>query len=429
MNRRHFLKGTTLAAAPLFLPRSLFGSSSPSNTINLGFIGMGGQGQGRNLRGFISNENVRVIAVCDCHLKRARQAKRAVDKTYQNKECALYQDFRDLLAREDIDAVVISTPDQWHVPMSLMALEAGKHVFCEKPTLTIVEGRDLVGAFAASDRVFQWGIEDRTMTKYYLLAGWARSGLIGDIHEVNCTLPKHDPFSREEPVAPPKELDWNLWLGPAPFVEYTPSALDMFHWRLNSDYGGGMLSDWGTHLCDTAQVGLGVDETGPVEAFGTSRELDSSAWNTDTPIDFELTLKYENGAELHVADNATYKTLLLEFKGSNGWVRCTGWDGKLEASDPTILRTRNFGPEANYWPKPKVEHEDFIDAIVAGHRETAYDPEAGHRLCTALHVGHIALREGHRVGWDPREESFTTDRTSNEASKVYTREDRDWENA
>ncbi|MEM7791777.1 MAG: Gfo/Idh/MocA family oxidoreductase [Verrucomicrobiota bacterium] len=429
MNRRHFIKSASLASAPLLLPSYVLGQNSPSNKINLGFIGMGGQGKGRNLKGFIGNDNVRVVAVCDCHKTRAKQGKKAVDKTYKNKDCAVYQDFRELLARDDIDAVVISTPDQWHVPMSMMALEAGKHVFCEKPTLTIMEGREMVEAFKAKDRVFQWGIEDRTMTKYYLLAGWARSGLIGDVREVNCTLPKHDPFKREAPVAVPSELDWNLWLGPAPFVDYTPSAMDMFHWRLNSDYGGGMLSDWGTHLCDTAQVGLGVDETGPVEAFGTCRELDPKEWNTDTPVDFDLTLRYANGAEMHVADNSTYKTLLLEFKGTDGWVRCTGWDGKLEASDPKIMRTREFAPEANYWPQPKVEHDDFIDAIVAGHQNTAYHPESGHRLCTALHVGHIALREGRTVGWDPQSESFTTDKAANESSKIYQRAQRDWENA
>ncbi|MEM6912308.1 MAG: Gfo/Idh/MocA family oxidoreductase [Verrucomicrobiota bacterium] len=430
MNRRNFLKKSTLAAAaPWVVPSSVLGANSPSNQITLGFIGMGGQGKGRNLKGFITQDRVQVLAVCDCDQTRAKQAKKIVDKTYQNKDCAMYQDFRELLARDDLDGIVISTPDQWHVPMSLMALEAGKHVFCEKPSLTITEGRDLVTAFAAKDRVFQWGIEDRSLAKYHWLAGWARSGLLGEVYEVNCTLPKHEPFKREDPVAVPKNLDWNLWLGPAPFVDYTPSALDMFHWRLNSDYGGGMLTDWGTHLCDTGQIGLGFDSTGPVEAFGKCRELDPKVWNTDTPVDFEVTLKYANGAQMHVSDSSTYKELLLEFKGTDGWVKCTGWYGVLEASDREILRTRTFGPEANYWPQPKVEHEDFIDAIVAGHKETAYHPEAGHRLCSALHLGHLALREGRTVGWDPLTESFTTDKAANEASVIYRRQARDWESA
>ncbi|MEM9446032.1 MAG: Gfo/Idh/MocA family oxidoreductase [Verrucomicrobiota bacterium] len=427
MNRRTFLKTSCLAMAPLVLPSGLLRGQSPSNKITLGFIGMGSQGIRRNLNSFLRLKNTKVLAVSDCHIKRANSAKKVVDKAYENKDCVVYQDFREVINRNDIDAVVISTPDHWHVPMCNMAIEADKDVFCEKPTLTIKEGDELVEKASKKQTVFQWGIEDRYLQKYYYLAGWARSGLIGEISKVTCKLPSVSPFKREEPAPVPKGLDWNLWLGPAPYTDYTPSALDIMHWRLNSDYSGGMLTDWGTHLCDTAQIGIGMEESGPIEVFGESRTLDPKEFHSDAPVDFKVTYRYANGCEMFVSDSAEkIRQVLIEFEGTKGWVRCLGWDGKLEASDPNIMKVRSFGPEANYWQRPPMEQEDFINAVIS-REKPIYHAEAGNSLCTMLHIGHIALREGRKVGWDPKSKSFTTDKQANESSIIYQRKSRTWD--
>ena len=155
----------------------------------------------------------------------ADAAKDIVDETYGNSNCAAYQDFREIIGRDDIDAVVISTPDHWHVPMSMMALRAGKDVFCEKPSLTITEGRELVEEGTRLGKVFQWGIEDRSLIKYWMLAGLARTGAIGEVHSVECGQPNKPLFDLEDPVPVPDDLDWNLWLGPALLMPNTRRPL------------------------------------------------------------------------------------------------------------------------------------------------------------------------------------------------------------
>ena len=322
ISRRCFFKRAGLItagiSAPLILPSGLLGKNAPSKKVTLGFIGMGGQGAGRNLGTFLGQPDVLVLAVCDVRKSAADNAKKLVDKNYQNSDCLVFQDFREMIGRKDIDAIVISTPDHWHVPLSLAALREGKDVFSEKPSLTITEGRELVNEVAKRKAVFQWGIEDRSLIKYHRLAGWVRSGAIGKLQSIHVTLNRKEPFLKDEVVPVPDGLDWNMWLGPAPFHPYTATRTEKQTWRSIIDYSGGSLTDWGAHLVDTAQVGAGMNESGPVEVSGTARILDPKVYQSNAPVDYNLHYRYANGVDMFVKDGLVD----IKFVGSDGWVRC-----------------------------------------------------------------------------------------------------------
>ena len=386
---------------------------------------MGGQGVRMNLAGFLMDDRAHVLAVCDCKLSAADAAKSIVDEAYGNSDCAVYQDFRDIIGRDDIDAVVISTPDHWHVPMSMMALRAGKDVFCEKPSLTITEGRELVDKAASLGKVFQWGIEDRSLIKYWMLAGLARTGAIGEVHSVECGQPNKPMFKLEDPVPVPDDLDWNLWLGPAPYAEYTPTVTDPQRWRQHVDYSGGSLTDWGAHLCDTAQIGIGMDDSGPVEILGTSKEMAKNSYVT-APSGYDVLFRYSNDATIRVRDTA--RKIFIRFEGTEGWIQCEKWNGELSASDMNLFRNLKLEEHPDFWPRPPSEQRNFTDAVLS-RGQTTYHAEAGHRLSSALHLGHLAIRSGKTVHWNPDEERFAKDAKEHKKSIIYRRRSRDWERA
>jgi len=424
LSRRKVLGGLAAVSAPLIIPARLLGKDAPSKKITLGFIGMGGQGKGRNLTTFLNQPDTTVLAVCDVFRSRAAKAKQRVDKAANSSDCKAYQDFRELLARDDLDAIVISTPDHWHVPLSMAALKAGKDVFSEKPSLTIIEGRELANEVAKRNAVFQWGIEDRHLIKYHRLAGWVRSGAIGKLEKIEVSLVNKGPRPNDDPAPVPDDLDWNLWLGPAPFRDYTPTITGAQNWRNVIDYSGGSLTDWGSHLIDTAQVGARMDRSGPVEISGTGQELDSAKFQSNVPVNYKVRYRYSDGVEMEVADGGVD----IRFIGTKGWVRCEGWNGKWSASDNEILRIQEFGEDAGYWPRPEIEHRDFLDSMKS-RKPPAYHVEAGHRLSTALHLGHLAIRSGRTIQWDPAKEEFTAGDTESTKSIIYQRESRDWEKA
>ncbi|MGB6223517.1 Gfo/Idh/MocA family oxidoreductase [Haloferula sp.] len=419
--RRKVLGGLAATAAPLIIPSRLLGKNAPSNKITLGFIGMGLQGTGRNLTSFKNQSDAVTLAVCDVRMSSALKAKQIVDQHHGNSDCLACQDFRELIARDDIDAIVISTPDHWHVPLSMAALQAGKDVFCEKPSLTITEGRKLVDEVAARKAVFQWGIEDRSLIKYHRLAGWARSGMLGQLKSIEVVLPYKQPYPKEAPAPVPDDLDWNLWLGPAPFHPYTPRRTDPQHWRMIKDYSGGNITDWGSHLIDTAQVGARMEASGPVEISGSSEMPDSETSESSVPVHCDLHYRYPNGVEMSVKDG----DVDIKFVGTDGWARCKGWNGQWSASNHEMLRIDKFPPEAEFWPLPPIEHRDFLDAVKS-RGKPAYHVEAGHRLATTLHLGHLAARSGRTIRWDPEKEAFPIDDTESAKSFIYRRPARDW---
>ena len=275
INRRDFLKATSMlsAAAPFILPSKVWAADdAPSNRLTMGFIGMGTQS-----RGLLSNflaQQTRVLAVCDVDTTRRNDAKQKVDKRYGNQDCAAYNDFREIIARKDIDAVCIATPDHWHAIPTLAALRSGKDVYCEKPlTHNIHEAVEVLKAVDANGRVLQTGSMQRSSNEFRVACELVRNGVIGEVEKVECSFgdPGRPCDLPEEPLEP--GLDWNLWCGPAPSRPYSsvlsPRGIHkgIPAWRDYLDYGSGGVGDWGAHHIDIAQWGLGMDDSGPVEVI------------------------------------------------------------------------------------------------------------------------------------------------------------------
>jgi predicted dehydrogenase len=423
--RRSFLtSGITgiiaTAAAPQIVSSRILGQNAPTKRVTLGFIGVGTHGLGYNLMSFLQQDDCQVVAVCDVFASRRARARQAVDKHYGTTGCSEIADFRDLLARRDIDVAVISTPDHWHVVMAQMALAAGKMVFCEKPTMTIVEGRELADDVAKRKALFAAGLEDRSVIQYHKLAEVVRNGGIGKLQRIKVGLPTKPIFPREAPAPVPADLNYEMWLGPAPYRPYTPSLTDAQVWRQIRDFSGGSLTDWGAHLVDTAQVANFSENSGPVAVTGKG-VIPPNSINT-VPQTYELTYAYANGVILEVVSS----DVSIRFEGTDGWVGSKGWQGRLEGSDVNVFR-KTYDPATNkIWPRRPREHRDFLDSIKTG-QPAMYTAEALHRLSTTLHLGAIAMELGRPLKWDPVGELFPDDAKANALRTRSRRED--WKRA
>jgi len=414
ISRRTFLTSSAAAVSAPFISRL---SAKPSSMLTLGFIGVGGHGHGHNLRSFLREKSCRAVAACDVFKSRVDRAKNTINQAYGNNGCQGYGDFRELLARKDIDAVVISTPDHWHVPISMAALEAGKDVFCEKPTLTIAEGRELVKAVNKHKAVFQTGLEDRSLQPYHLLCEAVRNGMVGDLKHIDVELPVHTKVYKEVKQKPPSELDWNMWLGPAPWAEYSPQRVDWMGWRMIRDYSGGILTDWGAHIVDTAQVANFSEKSGPVSIEGKGG-IPEGVMNTAKQT-FDITYKFGNGVTMRVRSGG----VRLHFEGSEGWCGNKGWRGGLLAHDPKIFKAEH--KKNKMWPRPASEHRNFLDCVKS-RKPTTYTAEDLHRLSTTLHLGAIAMELERKLEWNPETEAFVKDCKAND---LRSREPRDWASA
>jgi predicted dehydrogenase len=302
MKRRNFLKNitsaaTTAFAAPTFIPSTIFASNAPSDRITLAFIGTGKQGTFL-MRAFLNEPGTQVVAACDVDSLKLARGKKMVEDKYGDQTrsgkfqgCQATKDFREIYSREDIDAVVIATPDHWHAIQSTWALRSGKDVYCEKPlALTVVEGRTMADETRRSGRVFQTCSMQRSDQSFRFACELVRNGYIGEIKlaQVDVGGPPIDCLLPSEPL--PDYLDWNLWIGPSQMRPYHSElsphiSNDIFpHWRSFKEYGGGGMTDWGAHHFDIVQWALGMDQSGPVEIFPPGHDGHKV-----------LTYKYANG--------------------------------------------------------------------------------------------------------------------------------------
>ncbi|HRK36596.1 MAG TPA: Gfo/Idh/MocA family oxidoreductase [Candidatus Hydrogenedentes bacterium] len=405
-SRREFLKSSATASALAFASvhakAQQNASSSANAQITLGCIGVGFHGIGWNLKAFLEIPDARVLAVCDVFKSRQEKARAMVNAAYENSDCAMYTDFREILARKDIDAVVISTPDHWHVLMSVMAARAGKDVFCEKPTLNVSQGQVLIEEMTRTGVVYQGGIEDRSVDQYYRIAEIARNGAIGKVQRILVTLPEGVVFDKEQEAPVPEGLDYDLWLGPAPFTPYTSSKLGAQEWRNVWDYSGGKLTDWGAHMIDTAQVAIFEEHGGPLEIDGTG-EFPKDALST-TATKYEIHYRYKNDVEMIVKSGGEG----IRIEGTDGWIECPQWRAPLAASKAEILEAVFSADESKMWPKPPTEHVEFIQAV-KDRAKPIYTPTAIHRLSTTMHLGNISMRLGRKLNWDPVKEMIAND--------------------
>jgi predicted dehydrogenase len=408
--RRVFLKQTAgLLTTPFLVPASALGVNgtvAPSNRITIGFIGCGDHGTTWNLSYYLRLPAAQVIAVCDVDRHHLQRAKETVDDRYHNEDCASTQDFRDILARQDIDAVMISTPDHWHTLISLLAVHAGKDVQCEKPTLTINEGKLLIQTVRKRQKVFQTSTEDRSVPEYHRMAELVRNGRIGKLERIEVVLPKQpDRAGDPTPQPVPPELDYDMWLGPAPFAPYTKDRVH-FNFRWIWDYSGGIICDWGAHLFDTAQWANDTERSGPVEVEGTGTFWTDGLYNTVK--DYDVTYRYANGVVMTCKPGDPS----IKFIGTDGWVGNVGWRAPVKASSPEILNSKIGPEELHLYTNPAGEHDDFLRCVKS--RKDPYFPvDIGHRVSTVCHLANIAIKLGRKLRWDPEREQFLNDDSAN----------------
>jgi len=424
ITRRQLLKSSAAAAcvfisAPTILPAKVFGAEAPSNRITVGMIGMGRQAYYSNLKSFLVASDVQVVAVCDVDSWRLDNARKAVEEHYGKertagtfKGCSVFRDFRELLDRSDIDAVMISTPDHWHVPMAIAAAKAGKDICCEKPlTLSIASGRALSDTVRRYNRVFRTDSEFRSHACFQRACELVLNGRIGKVHTIRTGVPAGDVGGRPEPQMPvPQELDYDMWLGPAPYAPYTLNRVhprqsyDRPGWMRVPDYCEGMVTNWGAHLNDIAQWGNGTDRTGPVEVAGSGKYPRDGLWNV--LLSFELQYKYANGVKLFYSISQPH----VRFEGTEGWIQADYNDRSLKAEPESILKLP-IGPDEIHLPL-KSEKRDFIDAVKT-RGQTLADAEVGHRTNSLCQIGHIAIQLGRKLRWDPDDEKFINDDAAN----------------
>jgi myo-inositol 2-dehydrogenase / D-chiro-inositol 1-dehydrogenase len=295
--------------------------------------------------------------------------------------------------------------------MSVMALRAGKDVQCEKPTLTIDEGKILIETVRQNGRVFQTSTEDRSIPVYHRMAELVRNGRIGKLRKIEVILPRQPNKPGDPTPQPvPPGLDYEMWLGPAPFAPYTRDRVH-FNFRWIWDYSGGIICDWGTHLFDTAQWANDTERSGPIEIEGTGTYWDEGLYNTVK--EYEVTYRYANGVTMTCKPGNPS----IKFIGTDGWLGNTGWRGPLEASSQEILNSVIGLEELHLYTNPQGEHHDFLQCVKS--RKDPYFPvDIGHRVSTVCHLANIAIRLGRKLKWNPEGEYFENDAEADTMRRV-----------
>ncbi len=416
--RRQFLTtSAVVAAGPMILSSPARGFAAPSERIRLGFIGIGIQSRG-HLKRFVGTSDTQVIAVCDVVTERREDSKRIVEEGYAKqkdvgsyKGCAAYVDFRELLARDDIDAVVIGTPDHWHAIPAVMACRAGKDVYCEKPlSLTISEGRAMVEAARKHDRVFQTGSQQRSEFGglFRRAVEIIRNGHLGEIKAVRvgiggpavtCDLPTEEC---------PSGTDWNFWNGPSPERGYNqilcPKGIHNHFpaFRNYREYAGGGMADMGAHHFDIAQWALGMDNSGPVK-------IEPPEDKATTGLKFT----YANGVVMYHGGPSG-----CTFEGTKGTLYVDR--NKIESNPANILEAK-IGPDEFHIESSDNHHRNWLDAI-RSRKKPICDVEIGHRSATVCELGQIGYDLRRPLNWDPAKERFVNDE---DANKLLSRPQRD----
>jgi len=413
ITRRQFAAGAAAAVvgSPMIVPRSAFGNADqppPSDRVTVGFIGCGKMANDYHLSTLLRFPDVQALAVCEVDKTRREHAKKRVEDAYSKngdyKGCDEYTDFREVIARDDVDAVVIATPDHWHATPIIEACKAGKDVYCEKPlTLTIAEAKTCIDAVRKHGRVMQTGSQQRSSVfgKFRLACELVRSGRIGKVKTVHvgvggpsrpCDLP-------EEPMEP--GLDWNMWLGQAPERPYhsilSPRGVHNHFpaWRAYREFSGGSMTDMGAHHYDIAQWALDMDESGPVEIFPPD----------DPKASRGVKYVYSGGVEM--------------IHGGPGGCVFEGTEGKLHinrghlSSEPESIIQEPLADDEVHLYKSPGHHRDWLNSIRSRQRPVA-DVEIGARSVTVCHLGNLAYWNRRKLTWDPQAWRFVDDEEANQ---------------
>ena len=429
VSRRDFLKTSAAVGAglalPMIVPASVFGAAAPSERIAVGCIGVGRMGNG-DLGEALGLPQVQVVAVCDLDAKRAQLARKRVESTYakrssggEYKGCAVYGDFRELVARGDIDAVQISTPDHWHALPALEAAWAGKDIFMQKPcSLTIQEGRIVSDTVRRYNRVFQIGSQQRSDKLFRQTCELVRNGRVGKLQRIIVGFGT-DPGCGPQPTMPvPENLNYDMWLGPAPWAPYTEERVHPQNslnarpgWLRISDYGAGMITGWGSHHLDIAHWGMGTEYTGPVDVQGQAEFPKDGLWDVHGTFHIEYT--YANGVTMICEDEKKVKNG-IRFEGDKGWIFVTR--GAIAAEPKSLLQETIGAGETKLYVSN--HHKANFYECVKSRAQTIAPVEVAHRSCSACLLGDIAMHLGRKLRWDPAKEQFLND---DEANKMLSK--------
>ncbi len=447
-SRRDFLKASLVLGAAHVVPASVLGAYAPSNRINVGVIGTGTRGT-PDMQLFMRNDDVQVVAICDVNtasygyrnetkLMGREPALEIANKYYAGKMQSgrfkgidAYRDFRKIIDRGDIDAVAIVTPDHWHRIMTVMAAEAGKDIFCQKPmTLTIRDGQEMIKAVRAHGRILQTGSQWRSNPAVRRVCELVRNGRIGELKTIRSYIGlnnKVGPGPGWKPMPVPEGFDYDMWLGPAPDAPYHELRC-IYKFRFILDYSGGQITNLGAHSNDIAQTGHGTSLTGPVEVEPLHAEWPPEGSLFTTALRAKYRLRFADGVELiQQSRDGVGET---RFEGTKGWISFTR--NKVE-SHPESIKNSEIGPDETHLPKPVEYPADFTDDqrrdyyadhvrnfldCVKSRKEPIEPVEVGHRSASLCHLGNIALRLNKKLKWDPDKECFPDD---DEANRMLAR--------
>ena len=434
MKRREFIKSAAVTSAGIFLASCdssvAFRKIGPNDKINVAQIGFGRIAH-YDLGETMKHDGCRIVAVADVDISRAKDGKKWIEEKYAKKtgkddyvDVKVYQDYREMLQDKNIDAVIISTPDHWHAQPAIEAALLGKDIYLQKPaSLTISEGRAMSDAVRKQKRILQIGSQQRASLpwpQFKQVCELVRNGRIGELKHVEVGLGT-DPGCDDEPkMAVPANLDFDMWLGSTPVVDYTEKGVHPQNnygrpgWLRIENYGAGMITGWGAHHVDTAHWGMGAEYSGPIEIEGEGMFPESGLWNVHGK--FTTHAKYANGVTMEISSRFTNG---VKFIGTEGWLFVSRGNAKvtasdpssgssnkraLDASDPKILHSQIGDNEIKLYHSPEM-HENWLDCI-RSRKEPVAPVEVGHRSCSACLLSQIAMKLPGKLRWDPKREKF-----------------------
>jgi len=437
-SRRRFLAtGAAALGFPTIVPSSVFGQDAPSKKITLGVVGWGMQGPG-NTGAFLNETDCQVVAACDLDKKHLEAALGTINGRYKNTDCKGYHDYRELMARKDIDAVMLAVPDNWHALISVEALKNGKDVYGEKPLArTVAEQQAIVKAVQKYKRIWQTGSWQRSQDRFRIAAEIVRNGLIGTLKEVHVGLPSgHADFAgtkdKKSVTPPPAELDYETWIGPAAMEDYIEGRVHK-NWRWNYNIGGGQLLDWIGHHCDIAHWGMDADNAGPSEMKPVQVDMPprTDVWNTATKYRAEA--QYANGVMMTIAGGHQDIRMGTKWIGSDGWVWVDrgGFDASKDELKKSVKR-RQGDKVVEGFEAPKLgddiikkrlyetrgHQRNFLDCVKS-RQPTVTPVETAHHSAIPGHLALISFMVNRTLKWDATKEEILGDA---DASKLLGRD-------
>jgi len=412
MKRRSFMKVAASALTmPAIIPSSVLGKGgavAPSNRITVGLIGVGGR-MGSVWNAMKRCQGVQGVAVCDVQAHLRENYRKSLNLTEKDS----YVDFRELLARADVDTVAIATPDHWHVPISIAAMKAGKDVYCEKPlSNTITEGRALVNTAERYGTIFQHGTQLHSKSGVRRACELVRNGRLGKLKEIRIGSPAGRAFGwpKQEPV--PTGINYDMWLGPAPVTPYSSTKVGpipkvgLKGWYFISDYSkAGWIAGYGVHDLDIAQWAIGMEKSGPVSIEGKGIYPKDGIF--DTVLTYDLTYEYANGVKVIMTDTGKNRHG-VKFIGENGWIFTRGG---IEAEPKSLLKEVISPNEIHLYRSPN-HAQNFFDCVKT-RKETITPAEIAHRATSSALLGGIACQLQRKLKWNPVREIFPDDPEAN----------------